>query len=117
MNRSPWDRIKSGLGYLTIADTMIEKLGPALNGGRAILLYGPPGNGKTSIALSFANVFSDIIYVPYAVEVEGQIMRVFDPSFHKLPAQPAAKPDAAATPPFAMKASMRAGFRSGGRSS
>jgi hypothetical protein len=91
-----WDRIKSGLGYLTIADTMIEKLGPALNGGRAILLYGPPGNGKTSIALSFANVFSDVIYVPYAVEVEGQTMRVFDPSFHKLPGEPVGKPDAAA---------------------
>src|SRR6266404_5267014 len=76
-----WEHIRNGLGDLTIDDTMVEKLGPALNGGRAILLYGPPGNGKTSIALSFAKVFSDIIYVPYAVEVEGQIMRVFDPSY------------------------------------
>ncbi len=92
------DRIRGGLGYLTISDTMIEKLGPALNGGRAILLYGPPGNGKTSIALSFANVFSDIIYVPYAVEVEGQIMRVYDPSFHKLPGEQPAAPNAATTP-------------------
>jgi hypothetical protein len=40
------------------------------------------GNGKTSVALSFAKVFSDVIYVPYAVSVEGQIMRVFDPSLH-----------------------------------
>jgi len=92
-----WERIRNGLGDLTIDDTMIEKLGPALNGGRAILLYGPPGNGKTSIALSFAKVFNDIIYVPYAVEVEGQIMRVFDPSFHILPAEPVAAPDRAVT--------------------
>jgi hypothetical protein len=47
-----------------------------------MLLYGPPGNGKTSIALSFANVFRDVIYMPYAVSVEGQIIRVFDTSFH-----------------------------------
>jgi hypothetical protein len=81
------EAIRKGLGSLTIAETMIEKLGPALNGGRAMLLYGPPGNGKTSIALSFAEVFSDIIYVPFAVEIEGQIMRVYDPSFHRLPAE------------------------------
>jgi len=93
-----WEHIRNGLGDLTIDDTMVEKLGPALNGGRAILLYGPPGNGKTSIALSFAKVFSDIIYVPYAVEVEGQIMRVFDPSFHRLPAVPAVASDQAVTP-------------------
>ncbi len=83
-----WERIRAGLGSLTISDTLVEKLGPALNGGRAILLYGPPGNGKTSIALSFANIFSDIIYVPFAIEVEGQIMRLYDPYFHRLPVDP-----------------------------
>jgi hypothetical protein len=79
-----WDRIQQAFGDLTIADSFVEKIGPALNSGRAMLLYGPPGNGKTSVALSFASIFADVIYVPYAVMVEGQIMRVYDPSFHKM---------------------------------
>jgi hypothetical protein len=80
-----FERIRKAFGDLTIADSFIEKIGPALNSGRAMLLYGPPGNGKTSVALSFASVFNDVIYMPYAVMVEGQIMRVYDPSFHVLP--------------------------------
>lgn len=90
VNNEPvtWERIRDGLGTLTVSDTMVEKLGPALNSGRAMLLYGPPGNGKTSIALSFASVFADVIYVPFAIEVEGQIMRVYDPNFHRLPVDP-----------------------------
>ncbi len=77
-----FDRIRKAFGDLIFTDTMIEQSGPALNSGRAMLLYGPPGNGKTSVALSFANVFNDVIYVPYAFMVEGQIIRVHDPSLH-----------------------------------
>jgi hypothetical protein len=77
-----YERIRTGVGELVVEGNIIESVGPALNSGRAILLYGPPGNGKTSVALSFANVFTDVIYVPYAVYVEGQIMRLFDPSLH-----------------------------------
>lgn len=77
-----FNRIRGGLGDLTVEDSLVEHVGPALNSGRAILLYGPPGNGKTSVALSFASVFTDVIYIPYAVIVEGQIMRIFDPSIH-----------------------------------
>ena len=76
------ERIRNAIGNLTFEDKIVEQAGPALNSGRAMLLYGPPGNGKTSVALSFASVFNDVIYVPYAVVVEGQIMRVYDPSIH-----------------------------------
>jgi hypothetical protein len=76
------ERILTGLKELTLADSIVEQTGPALNSGRAILLYGPPGNGKTSVALSFASVFHDLIYVPYAIMVEGQIIRFYDPSIH-----------------------------------
>ena len=61
---------------------IIEQIGPALGSGRSMLLYGSPGNGKTSVAKSFASVFHDLIYVPYAIVVEGQIVRVFDPRIH-----------------------------------
>ncbi|MGC2635784.1 MAG: hypothetical protein WA294_01295 [Acidobacteriaceae bacterium] len=77
-----FDRIRQSIGSLTFDDALIEKCGPGLNSGRAMLLYGPPGNGKTSIARCLASVFSDIIYVPYAIAVEGQIIKVFDPAIH-----------------------------------
>lgn len=80
------EKIKAATVGLQFDDRIMEQAGPALNSGRAMLLYGPPGNGKTTVAQRFASVFSDVIYVPYAVMVEGQIIRVHDPSIH-LPLQ------------------------------
>jgi hypothetical protein len=77
-----FQRVRQHISDLAMDDSLIEQSGPALNSGRAILLYGPPGNGKTTFALRLANVFTDMIYIPYAVSVEGQIIRVFDPSIH-----------------------------------
>ncbi len=75
-------RLRIAVGELQMEESLLEQAGPALNSGRAILLYGPPGNGKTTVALRFAEVFHDVLFIPYAVEVEGQIIRVFDPSVH-----------------------------------
>ncbi len=77
-----FEKIRKALGDLVVDDSIVEQCGPALNSGRAMLLYGPPGNGKTSFAYRFASVFNDVIYVPYSVIVEGQIIRLFDPSIH-----------------------------------
>ena len=77
-----FQRVRNSVTDLAMEDSMIEQSGPALNSGRAILLYGPPGNGKTTFALRLANVFTDLIFIPYSVTVEGQIIRVFDPSIH-----------------------------------
>jgi energy-coupling factor transporter ATP-binding protein EcfA2 len=77
-----FERIRKAMGKLSFEDSIIEQSGPALNSGRAMLLYGPPGNGKTSFAHSLGGVFTDVIYVPYAITVEGQIIRFHDPSIH-----------------------------------
>jgi hypothetical protein len=77
-----YDRLRKGLQGLAFDESLIEQSGPALNSGRAILFYGPPGNGKTTVAMRLSSVFSDVIYVPYSVVVEGQIIRVHDPSIH-----------------------------------
>lgn len=77
------EKIRTAFGNLAIDAVFIEKIGPALNSDRAILMYGPPGNGKTSVAFCLADIFNDIIYVPHAVMIGGQIMRVYDPSVHQ----------------------------------
>ncbi|HWZ29693.1 MAG TPA: hypothetical protein VNX18_00060 [Bryobacteraceae bacterium] len=74
--------LKSALGDLVLPDEVIKELGAALVTGGAIVLYGSTGNGKTSIAERLHRVANDLIYVPYAVEVAGQIMSVYDPLIH-----------------------------------
>ena len=76
------DRMKAAFDGLTVPQTFYDQIGPAVNSGRAILLYGPPGNGKTSIALRLRQAFRDVVYIPHAVSIDGHIMRVFDPSLH-----------------------------------
>jgi DNA polymerase III delta prime subunit len=68
---------------LEVADALVDKLGPAITSGRALLMYGPPGNGKTSVAQRLERVFRHIIHIPHAVLVEGQVMTVFDPDVHQ----------------------------------
>jgi hypothetical protein len=67
---------------LVIDNALIDRLGPAIAARRSILLYGPPGNGKSSIAERIGRLFTDIIFVPYAIEVDNQIIRVFDARLH-----------------------------------
>jgi len=84
------ESITKAIGDLVVSSDLLEQCGPALNSGRAILLYGAPGNGKSSVARRFASVYKDVIYVPYAVTVDGQIIRVHDPSVH-FPVEPSSE--------------------------
>jgi len=75
--------LRRGFEGLVVPEHYFRKLLPAINAGRTMLLYGPPGNGKTTFAMRIAKLFRDVVYVPYAFDVAGQIIKVFDPSLHK----------------------------------
>jgi predicted ATPase with chaperone activity len=68
---------------LVVSPGMLEQLGVAAVSGKPLFLYGPPGNGKTSIALRLGRVWGDAILVPYAILVAGNVIRVFDAITHK----------------------------------
>jgi energy-coupling factor transporter ATP-binding protein EcfA2 len=76
-----------------IPERFVSRLGPAINSGTAILIYGPAGNGKTTIAEIVGQIFQNVIYVPHCFEVDGQIIKVFDPSVHKTITGETAAPD------------------------
>ena len=76
------EKIRAALGELSVSDAIVEQTGPGLSSGRSMLFYGPAGNGKTSISMRLAVVFRDMIYLPYAIIVEGQIIRFYDPRIH-----------------------------------
>ena len=71
-----------GMGHLILPDDLIDNLGPAVTSGRSILMYGPPGNGKSSISNGIRDALGDKIYVPRALEYSGQVITVYDPIVH-----------------------------------
>lgn len=75
--------IRQAFEGLVIGEELLDQIGPAANSARSIFLYGPPGNGKTTIAEGLARILGGHVLVPYAVEVDGQVIKVFDPLNHQ----------------------------------
>lgn len=67
---------------MVLAESFLDQLGPAILSQTSIFLYGPTGNGKTSLAERMLRVYQDAVLIPYAVEVDGQIIQLFDPVVH-----------------------------------
>ncbi|MDO8328158.1 MAG: ATPase [Cypionkella sp.] len=74
--------LMKGMGHLILPPDLISNLGPAVSSGRSILMYGPPGNGKSSISNGIRAALGDKIYIPRAIEYSGQVITVYDPIVH-----------------------------------
>ena len=77
---------------LVLEPHILETLGPAINSGRGVFLYGDPGNGKTSIAKRIYKCFREEIFIPKTLLIEGQIVKLFDPQCHERSDRPEARP-------------------------
>ena len=77
------DQLRSGFSHLIVGDDVLEQVGPALNAGKALFLYGPPGNGKTVIADGMGRALGGDLYVPHAIDVDGHTVTFFDPVNHE----------------------------------
>lgn len=73
------------MDHMVISDDMLSKVGPAVNSGTSIFLFGPPGNGKTTIAEAVGRmILGDDMWVPYCIDIDGQIVQVFDSVNHEM---------------------------------
>ena len=77
------ERVKGAFSHIVVRESLIDQIGPALNGGHSMFIYGPPGNGKTTVAQAIRRLLHSDIAIPNALEVEGQIVRVYDPVNHE----------------------------------
>jgi len=77
------DRVQKAFSHLVISDRVLDQLGPAINAGHSMFVYGPPGNGKTVISQAIRRMLDGHIAIPHALEVEGSIVRLFNPVNHE----------------------------------
>jgi len=76
------EQLKTAMSDLVVTEEFLDQLGPALISQSSLFLYGPTGNGKTSVAVRLQRVYRDPILIPYAVEFDGKIIVLYDPAVH-----------------------------------
>ncbi len=81
--RPPLDEIRVALEHIVLSERLIEVIGQAFFSRRALMIYGPSGNGKTDIVTSIARIVAGTVIIPHALYGHGQLIRVFDPDVHK----------------------------------
>src|SRR4051794_14206246 len=77
------ESVREAFAHLVISQPVLDQLGPAINAGHSMFVYGPPGNGKTVISQAIRHLLRGEIAIPHAIEVEGAIIRFFDPVNHE----------------------------------
>ena len=77
------ERLREAFCDMVLSERMLDRLGPAINSGRGLFLFGSPGNGKTSIAQRVTRAFGQVVWVPRAIGIDGEIVRVYDPAVHE----------------------------------
>jgi predicted ATPase with chaperone activity len=77
------EALRAAFSDMVVPDSLLDQLGPALIEQSSIFLYGPAGNGKSSLAERMLRVYEDAVLVPYAVEVDGQVISLYDPAVHQ----------------------------------
>jgi MoxR-like ATPase len=75
--------LQRNLSHMVLPPGFLDEIGPAVNSGRSMLIYGPPGNGKTTMAEGIGCAFASVVFIPYALEIDGQIIKLFDTTLHK----------------------------------
>src|SRR5579862_3246419 len=75
--------LRAAYSDLIVTDRMLDQLGPAIISQNSIFVYGPTGNGKTSLAERMLRVYQDVVLIPYAVEVDNQVISLYDPVVHQ----------------------------------
>jgi predicted ATPase with chaperone activity len=76
------ENVRQAFSHLVLSDRVLDQLGPAVCAAHSLFVYGPPGNGKTVISQAIGRLLGGEIAVPHAIEIEGGIVRVFDPVNH-----------------------------------
>jgi predicted ATPase with chaperone activity len=69
--------------HMVVTPEIINQIGPAVNAGKSFLIYGQPGNGKTALAEALFRIESTPIFIPYAIEYQGNIVQIYDPIYHQ----------------------------------